>query len=161
MLSIGEHRVEDDAGAPELLGPEEGHTVTAFQIQSDHGARDEIGGSGIESGRGTEVRSHKAPGHRGQAPRRFLGKGTVVDLSHAPTQRYGLSQVVSNEFVGLAGKDVSTLVQPAGQSLMKIGPAQLGQGLVGRVAHQDVRKREPIFAGDVAALRADHFLPGQ
>jgi hypothetical protein len=86
-----------------------------------------------------------------------LGLDRPAEL--APVQAR-LFEVVAEDLV-LLDEGGAVFREPGGVALVQLGPARLGDGVVGGIADQEVAEAETVFAGDLSLVGADQLAPGQ
>ncbi|TML75240.1 MAG: hypothetical protein E6G12_09695 [Actinobacteria bacterium] len=92
-----------------------------------------------------------------QAVRRPLGE-LRIRLPELRLEARGRLQVMAQYFVEL-DEALAVPFEPAGETLVKLGAGDLGEGVVGGVADQDVAKAEGVLTGEEWLLPLDEVLP--
>jgi hypothetical protein len=68
--------------------------------------------------------------------------------------------VVAEDFFDLR-ESCSPLLEPCGESLVKLGPQLLRGSLIGRVTDEDVDEAKRVVAGEERFIRANEVLSGE
>src|SRR5947208_2937673 len=92
-----------------------------------------------------------------QAVRRPLGE-LRIRLPELRLEERGRLQVMAQYFVEL-DEALAVPFEPAGETLVKLGAGDLGEGVVGGVADEDVAKAEGVLTGEEWLLPLDEVLP--